>query len=194
MGHDTGGHVDDAGDRADPCGQEVQVSAPSRVPEDERNREVDQRGCTDRTSLTPIETRMCEQDGDAADDECERGDRVDPVREANHEAVARHQCPCARVIIQSPRAAATKTPDAPRLEDNRLIWPKDSVGGTLSANDWPCCPKPLRQLLSRCISGREARGLFDVRDRFVLPAGTVQRDGKVAMSRRVLRLRINHAL
>jgi len=63
-----------------------------------------------------------------------------------------------------------------------------------SAGDRLCLMKLLRQCPNRCVRGRKAERLVDVRDRLVESVGAGERDCEVAMARSEARMCIDEAL
>src|SRR5208337_3188517 len=69
----------------------MQVAARAANPqiEHEWQRQVEQRRGSKRPGLAPMQTRVCKQNGDPANDESNKADRVNPVRYTNQNGVPR---------------------------------------------------------------------------------------------------------
>ena len=66
------------------------------------DRKVDEGWRAHRTGLTPVEARMGQEDGDAADDEREGSDRADPVRRANDRRMLWPSIVCGTLHLATP--------------------------------------------------------------------------------------------
>src|SRR6266446_8633988 len=81
---DPGEYVNRPIQHRNPRRQEVQVASPPRWPAlHEWERQIEQRGSPDGARFTPIKTRMRDQNRDAADQQANKAQRIDPVRDAD---------------------------------------------------------------------------------------------------------------
>ena len=77
---EEGGDVNEAGEDADPGGKKMHGAPPAGLAGDyEGKREVEERGRAEAAGFAPIETRVGQENRDAADEERERGECRDPV-------------------------------------------------------------------------------------------------------------------
>jgi hypothetical protein len=87
---DAGEYVQRAVQHANPGGEEVQVTTPSRwAPRHEWERQIEDRGSSHGTRFAPVKTRMSEENGDAADEQAKEAQRIDPVGDADDSRVPR---------------------------------------------------------------------------------------------------------
>src|SRR5437588_4061284 len=72
-----------------PSREKMQIPAPAGVGNHERNRKVNEGGSSHCACFTPVETRMCDKNGDTADEQAKETDRRDPVGNADDRRVPR---------------------------------------------------------------------------------------------------------
>src|SRR6202162_2070542 len=81
--------IDQASQYANPCREKMQIPAPARMADHERNRKIDQRGTSQGSCITPIEARMGNENLDSAVKQTNETKRRDPVGYANDRGVPR---------------------------------------------------------------------------------------------------------
>src|SRR5437879_11693339 len=86
---EAGEDVKQARQDANPGREEMQITAPARMAYHERNREIDERRSPQGACFAPIETRVSDENGDAADEQAKETERRDPMSDADGRGVLR---------------------------------------------------------------------------------------------------------
>jgi hypothetical protein len=88
---EAGGEIDEAVGEGGPGGEEVEGAAPTVLAvEEEGEGEIEEGGSLEAAGFAPIEAGVGDEDGDAADEEGEEGEGVEPVGEADVEGARGH--------------------------------------------------------------------------------------------------------
>jgi hypothetical protein len=82
-GKNSAGNINDAREESDPGGKEMKRTPPARSAYPKRQRKDEKWMGAECTGLTPVEARMCDQDGETAEDKNEEGRSKYPVSAAH---------------------------------------------------------------------------------------------------------------